>query len=332
MATIKDVAKSAGLSVATVSRYLNNHPYISDEKRLKIEKAMSDLDYQPRAVAQQMRGVKAFHIGVLVSRITNQYYAGLIDALEVTARKFGYSILIIQNHNSEGEEKRALELLKKKIIDGLILCTTESDIGTLESYVKHGPIVLCNTHLDNTNIPSIHIDDEQATEEAINYLTEKGHKRIAYCTGGDFTTQGHGARRNNGFKTAMRKANCNIDDTLIFRNIHTFEDGEKVASQLAKIKNGQRPSAIFTGSDEVACGVISTLTNSGINVPDDIAVMGFDNQKISSLISVPITTINQPVGVLGKFTMEYLLSAIEGKSYAYDADMLKTNVVIRNSA
>ncbi|WP_110410731.1 LacI family DNA-binding transcriptional regulator [Vibrio rumoiensis] len=332
MATIKEVANSAGLSVTTVSRYLNNHPYISDEKRLKIEKAMADLDYQPSAVAQQMRGVKAFHIGVLVSRITNQYYAGLIDALEVTARKFGYSILIIQNHNSEGEEKRALELLKKKIIDGLVLCTVESDIDTLENYVKHGPIVLCNTHLYNTNIPSIHIDDEQATEEAINYLTGKGHKRIAYCTGGDFTSRSHGARRNKGFKTAMRKANQNIDYDLVFRHVHTLEDGEKIASQLASMKNEQRPSAIFTGSDEVACGVINILTKSGINVPDDIAVMGFDNQKISSLISVPVTTVHQPVDVLGKFTMEYLLAAIEGKSYVYDTGMLKTNMVIRNSA
>ncbi|ENM5789137.1 LacI family DNA-binding transcriptional regulator [Vibrio mimicus] len=332
MATIKDVANAAGLSVTTVSRYLNNHPYISDDKKLKIEQAMAALDYQPSAVAQQMRGVKTFHIGVLVSRITNQYYAGLIDALEVTARKHGYSILIIQNHNSEGEEKRCLELLKKKVIDGLVLCAVESDKNTIESYAKYGPILLCNTHLDSNKIPSICIDDEQATFDAVSYLVNQGHQKIAYCTGGEFTPQSHGSRRNEGFKAAMKKAGLTVEDSLIFRNAHTFEDGEHIANALITLEASRRPSAIFTGSDEVACGVISTLTNAGIQVPQEIAVMGFDNQKIASLISVPVTTVNQPVDVLGRFTMEYLLSEIAGKPYHYDTDQLKTDLVIRHSA
>ena len=113
MATIKDVAEKAGLSVTTVSRFLNNHPYISDDKKEKILAAMKALDYEPSTVAQQMRGVKTYRIGVLISRITNPFFASLVDALEVTARKNGYSVLIVQNHDSAGEEKNCLDLLKK---------------------------------------------------------------------------------------------------------------------------------------------------------------------------------------------------------------------------
>lgn len=105
MATIKDVAEKAGLSITTVSRFLNNHPYISEDKREKILAAMKALDYEPSTAAQQMRGVKSQRIGVLISRITNPFFASLVDALESTARKNGYSVLIVQNHNSPGEEK-----------------------------------------------------------------------------------------------------------------------------------------------------------------------------------------------------------------------------------
>ena len=142
MATIKDVAEKAGLSVTTVSRFLNNHPYIAEDKKEKILAAMKELDYEPSTVAQQMRGVKTHRIGVLISRITNPFFASLVDALEVTARKHGYSVLIVQNHNSAGEEENCLDLLKKKIIDGLILCAVESDKDVIEQYQKYGPILL----------------------------------------------------------------------------------------------------------------------------------------------------------------------------------------------
>ncbi len=113
-ATIKDVAEHAGLSVSTVSRFLNNHPYISEDKKVRILAAMKALDYEPSTVAQQMRGMKSHRIGILVSRITNPFFANLVDALEVTARKNGYSVLIVQNHDSVGEEANCLDLLKKK--------------------------------------------------------------------------------------------------------------------------------------------------------------------------------------------------------------------------
>lgn len=332
MATIKDVAQKAGLSVTTVSRFLNNHPYITDDKREKILSAMKELDYQPSTVAQQMRGVKSQRIGILISRITNPFFACLVDALEVTARQKGYSVLIIQNHNSSGEEKNGLDLLKKKIIDGLILCAAESDSQEIEDYQKYGPILLCNTSIEATNLPVVRVDDQSATYNAIGYLITKGYRHIAYSTGGSFQQKGHGSRRNNGFLMAMDEAGLTVNEQWIFRNKHTYQDGQEIARQLLEIAPQQRPDAIFAGSDEVACGLLFTLTAKGIRVPEDIAIIGFDNLPVASMINIPLTTVSQPIEELGRISAEYLIALINGQSYQYDATTLKSELVIRQSA
>ncbi|MFB5744880.1 LacI family DNA-binding transcriptional regulator [Cedecea sp. P7760] len=331
-ATIKDVAEHAGLSVSTVSRFLNNHPYISEDKKARIHAAMKALDYEPSTAAQQMRGVKSHRIGILVSRITNPFFANLVDALEVTARKNGYSVLIVQNHDSVGEEANCLDLLKKKIIDGLILCSVESDKAVLEKYQQHGPILLCNTSVDGAELPVVRVDDEEATFNAIGYLLEQGYQKIAYCTGGDFLQKGHGERRNRGFQKAMTAAGKTIDNALIFRRLHTYKDGIRLAEQLAARLPSARPDVVFTGSDDVACGLVTWLTNHDIRVPQDIAVVGFDNLPVSEMVSVPITTVNQPVDKLGQFSVEYLIALIAGKPYRYNSDDLKAELVLRKSA
>ncbi|MGL5700013.1 MAG: LacI family DNA-binding transcriptional regulator [Kluyvera sp.] len=330
MATIKDVAEKAGLSVTTVSRFLNNHPYISDDKREKILSAMKALDYEPSTAAQQMRGVKSQRIGVLISRITNPFFASLVDALESTARKNGYSVLIVQNHNSPGEEKNCLDLLKKKIIDGLILCAVESEPQVIEEYQKYGPILLCNAGSENSMLPAVRVDDRSATYHAIHYLIAKGYRHIAYSTGGGFQQKGHGSRRNSGFLTAMKEAGLTVNEEWLFRHQHTYQDGQSIAREILQMP--QRPDAIFAGSDEVACGIISTLTANGLRVPENIAVVGFDNLPVAEMLNIPLTTVSQPIAALGKVSAEYLLALIHGQKYQYDAALLKPELVIRQSA
>ena len=332
MATIKDVAEKAGLSVTTVSRFLNNHPYISEDKKEKILAAMKALDYEPSTVAQQMRGVKTHRIGILISRITNPYFASLVDALEVTARKHGYSVLIVQNHDSAGEEEGCLDLLKKKIIDGLILCAVENDKNVIEQYQKYGPILLCNTSIDDTSLPVVKVDDELATYNAVSWLLNKGYQKIAYSTGGSFEQKGHGSRRNRGFITAMQSAHQPIHDHLIFRHLHTYRDGRHLAEQILKMDKSERPDAIFTGSDEVACGLISALSAKGVSIPGELAVMGFDNLPIAEMIPIPLTTISQPIEQLGRISVERLLAMINHAQYRYDEEDLQSELIIRASA
>lgn len=332
MATIKDVAEKAGLSITTVSRFLNNHPYISEDKREKILAAMKALDYEPSTAAQQMRGVKSQRIGVLISRITNPFFASLVDALESTARKNGYSVLIVQNHNSPGEEKNCLDLLKKKIIDGLILCAMESESHVIEEYEKYGPILLCNTGGEMTTLPVVRVDDRNATYHAIRYLMAKGYRRIAYATGGKFQQKGHGSRRNNGFLAAMNEMGLTVNERWLFREQHTYHDGQEIALQILQMMPEERPDAIFTGSDEVACGVIGTLTMNGMKIPEDLAVIGFDNLPVAEMLNIPLTTVSQPIVALGRISAEYMLALINGQQYKYDPAELKPELLIRQSA
>lgn len=201
-----------------------------------------------------------------------------------------------------------LEMLKQKMINGLIMCSVESSSNIIEYYCKYGPIVTCNQRIDSSQVHQITIDQEKITYEAIKYLFSKGYKKIAYCTGGSFSFKSHGLLRNNGFKKAMEENKKPIDSRDIFENIHTIEDGYKIADILVKNSDENWPDVVFTGSDEFASGLIAKLLEYGKKIPQDIAVMGFDNQPFSSMVAIPITTVSQPIEALGRESAKLILS------------------------
>ncbi|MEC6748809.1 LacI family DNA-binding transcriptional regulator [Marinilactibacillus sp. XAAS-LB27] len=329
---MKNVAKLAGVSVSTVSRYLNDHPYIAEGKRESIKKAMKELDYVPSSVATQLRSKKGTMIGVLVSRITNPFFSYLIDTIEKQARLNGYSVLIIQTYDDREAEIKILEMLKQKVISGLIMCSVENTADVIDPYQKYGPIVLCNERLEGSKLPKILTDQEKATYEAIHYLIEKGNQRIAYCTGGSFLDTGHGSSRNRGFKAAMEANNLLIKDNLIFRDMHTIDDGRKVAAHLLQEDTTNFPEAVFAGSDEVASGMVEVFLAKGKRVPEDVAVMGFDNQPFASMVSVPLTTVEQPVHALGEEATKLMLHLLNGQAYEINHEQLNLTIVKRESA
>ncbi|WP_342387846.1 LacI family DNA-binding transcriptional regulator [Salinicoccus bachuensis] len=333
IANIKDVANKAGLSVTTVSRYLNDHPYISDEKKKKIQKAMEELDYAPSTLATQLRSNRGKTIGVLVSRITNPYFAYLVDAIEKKVKQGGYHLLIMQTYGDKQEEINTLNMLKEKTISGVIMCSVENDFRTIESYTKYGPIVAAaQTDFKSNSLHFIMTNQEQATYDAIKFLIRKGHTRIAYSTGGDFTENSHGAYRNRGYLKALEDAGIQFNKEWVFTDNHTIEDGMAIAIRLSKLVESRRPKAIFAGSDEVAIGIIQKLEELNIHVPKDMAVMGFDNQPFSALAKVPITTVAQPVGALGQQAAELIASMLEETEYEVDQSQLKLKIIERESA
>lgn len=332
MATIKDVANHAGLSVTTVSRYLNNHPYISDDKKAKIKDAMSELDYMPNSSATQLRANKTFTIGVIVSRITNPFFSYLIDAIDKVVKQTPYHTLIMQSYDDVDEELRLLDMLKQKNIDGIIMASLENDVSVIKQYQKYGQIVLIgDKSLAHSNIPTIGTEQEQATYHAIQFLLNKGYMDIAYCTGGHFSKTKHGSSRDKGYIKALEDNHIELNTERIYTNIHTIDDGKHIASTVIAMSQKSRPSAIFAGSDEVAAGIIQTFEANGLNVPIDVAVMGYDDQPFSSMISVPITTVAQPVEAIGQEATHLLMSLLEGKKYDIDIDKLKLKIVERAS-
>lgn len=331
MATIKDVAKKAGLSVSTVSRYLNNHPYISDDKRERIKKAMDELNYTPSSVATQLRSKKGTMIGILVSRITNPFFSYLVDSIERQVKQHGYNVLIMQTYDDKNAEIRMLEMLKQQVIAGLIMCSVEGDPTIIESYQEFGPIVLCNEQISSSTIPQVFTNQEKATYDATNYLITKGYRKIAYCTGGSLTRGGHGNARTSGFEKALTESQLPMKIDWIFKQVHTNKDGQQIANKILALPKENRPDAIFTSSDEVASGILQMMIKAGKKIPEDLAIMGFDNQPFTALLTVPLTTIAQPVAALGKESTNLLIALLEDRNYQIDDSELNLELIIRES-
>lgn len=332
MATIKDVAKKAGLSVSTVSRYLNDHPYISDEKKKRIKDAMDELNYSPSMVATQLRSKKGTMIGILVSRITNPFFSYLVDSIEKNSKLLGYNVLVMQTYDDPAAELKMLELLKQQVITGLIMCSVEGNPDVIETYQEYGPIVFCNERIPGSTIPQVYTDQEQATFEATNYLIGKGYKKIAYCTGGSLTKGGHGNARTAGFEKALLESRLPMKKDWIFKEVHTIADGHRIAENLLSLPESNHPDAIFTGSDEVASGILQKFLEAGKKVPEDLAIMGFDNQPFTAMLAVKLTTIAQPVDALGREATKVLVAQIEETAYQIDTTDLKLELIKRESA
>lgn len=330
MANISDVAKLAGLSVSTVSRVINNQKYVTEEKKQAVIKAMKALNYKPSTVARQLRGVHSSIIGVIVPRITNPFFSYLIDELQKQAAKNNFRIMIFQSDESKEKERSFLNLLQQKQIDGIIMCAVENDEQVISSYTQYGPIILCNERLLGSSLPMITFDQEKGAYIGTRYLLSKGYNKIAYCTGGNFDEKSKGNSRDKGFLKALEEFQCSFNSEWLFTNQHTIEDGKKLAQYFFSLTD--RPNSIFTGSDEVAAGFISEANRLGIRIPKDIAVLGFDNQVISSITTPGITTIQQPTDILGKQVMKCMLSLLNDNDYTVDRESLTMKLIIRESA
>uniref|UniRef100_UPI00403F024C LacI family DNA-binding transcriptional regulator n=1 Tax=Candidatus Enterococcus willemsii TaxID=1857215 RepID=UPI00403F024C len=330
MSTISDVAKLAGLSVSTVSRVINNQKYVKEEKRKAVLAAMKELNYQPSVAARQLRGQQANIIGVIVPRITNPFFAYLVDELQKQAYKQGFQIMIFQSDEDKEKELSFLNLMLQKQIDGVIMCAVENDEEKIASYLEYGPIILCNETFENGQLPTISLDQEYGAYIATKYLLEKGYRKIAYCTGGAFDEFAKGKERNAGFERALSEYELALNRKWLYTNQHTIADGQNLAHKVHELK--EKPDAIFTGSDEIAAGFISEANRLGIQIPEEIAVIGFDNQVTASLTVPSITTVHQPIAELGQQTINLMFNILENKTYTIDDEKLKMKMVIRESA
>ncbi|ARK31224.1 LacI family DNA-binding transcriptional regulator [Halalkalibacter krulwichiae] len=326
MATIEDVAKRAGLSRSTVSRVLNNHPYVTEEKKQIVYEAMKELGYFPNSSAQRLRRQKTDTIAVLVPRLTNPFFPFLVEGMEKVAVENGLQILICQTKQDKEKELAFLNLLTTKQVDGLIFTAIENDWQTIAPYTKSGPIVLCNEYKLDANVPIIRLNQEKGSYLGACHLIKKGHKKIAYCGGAKSEL---GIDREKGFRSALEQFNLLLKESWIFRDAYSIECGKDIVKQIVEMTD--RPSAIFTGSDEVAAGIVKEAKSKGIKIPDELAVIGFDDQPIAELMEPPLTTIRQPTRLMGEKTMDVMMSLLMNQYYQQQVFELPIEVISRET-
>ncbi|GAB1761319.1 LacI family DNA-binding transcriptional regulator [Priestia megaterium] len=329
MPTIYDVAKLSGLSKTTVSRVINNHSYVSEEKKNRVLKAMKELNYTPNPSARKLRGQVTTTIGVIVPRIINPFFSYLVDSIEQVAYKKGYHVLIFQSNEDKEKELAFLNLLKTKQVDGIIMTSIENDWSLIEPFTEYGPILLCNEYVNNANVPIVRLNQYKGAYIGVKHLLEKGHRKIGYCTGGLFAEEGKDKDRNQGYQKALQEAGIQPDPKWIFVNQHSIEDGKQVVKKILSMED--RPTAIFTGSDEIAGGMMIEAKESGLSIPNDLAIIGFDDQPLAQMLDPKLTTIRQPINQMGIKAMEILIDMLNDSESTVETFELPIELVVRSS-
>ncbi|MFC4098928.1 LacI family DNA-binding transcriptional regulator [Paenibacillus xanthanilyticus] len=295
--TIHDVARTAGVSISTVSRVMNAPETVTEMKRLRVQEAIDLLQYQPNGFARGLIYKKSGTLGVMIPDIENPYYAGLLRGMQDEAVRLGHSLMICNTDRDKDRLIAYIQSFYEKQVDGIIFASDALHPEYIEEMQRYRmPIVLASTNAPDYDIPSIDIDDELAAFEASAYLIDSGHVRIGMISfpPGDTIS---GRPRMEGFRRALREHGLKAEEAPVAYAAHRFEDAYAATGELLAAE--PELTAIFAASDEFAMGAISYLREHGRRVPDDLSVIGFDDIRMAGMFIPKLTTIAQPVYEIG---------------------------------
>ncbi|WP_078410959.1 LacI family DNA-binding transcriptional regulator [Priestia abyssalis] len=304
MPTIDEIAKKSGVSRSTVSRVLNHHPYVSETKRFAVMQAIQELNYIPNAIARQLRSRSTRVIAILVPDAQHPFFSQLIQSMSQVLMEKGYKSSIVQTFYRKDIEIETLQLLTCREVDGVILTSLENKWEDVEVFLSYGPVILCNEYEENAPIPIFCYDEYGAAYKAVSYLIQQNHEKIGFCF--DVAHSKAQQLRRKGYIDALQEARLPIKEEWMFEGAMKIEDGFRIFQQIRALNDC--PTAIFTGNDQVAAGMIKAAANHGWVVPGDLAVIGYDNQSICQVTTPTITTISIPIMEVG---MEAAVSMIE---------------------
>ncbi|TMW72534.1 LacI family transcriptional regulator [Alteribacter natronophilus] len=328
--TIKDVAKMSGVSMSTVSRVLNSPASVTEEKRIKVEKAIKQLKYHPNALARGLIYKRTQSVGVLLPDVANAYVAEVIRGMEDASINHGSNLILCNTDRNKERMIKYLKLLREKQVDGLVYT---SDPLTEEIFREFDelniPVVLSSTQSLEYAYPSVKVDDEKAGYDGTSYLIDKGHKHVAMISG-PTTDPIAGYPRYTGYKQAMKErlGVADVDDLTEFGNFQ-YDTGYDAMSRL--YRKNKNITAVFAVSDEMALGVISFLSDQGLSVPGDISVLGFDNTRIARMSIPKLTTVGQPMYDIGYKSMEKLEALLQKKELSEVRTYLPHKIIERES-
>ncbi|XJZ26638.1 LacI family DNA-binding transcriptional regulator [Bacillota bacterium Lsc_1132] len=301
MANIREIAKQAGVSITTVSRVLNNHPYVSEEKRLAVFNAIEKLNYTRNLNAVHLSQGKTNLIGVILPTIRLPYFASIVAGIADKAIKQNIQLVLFQTNYEISKELDALEMLSGHVIDGVIFCSRAMPLKAVEAYKDYGPIILCEDS-DQADFPSISIEHEKAFQFGLDYLISKGHKKIAYGIGRKDGI--NSTKRTKAYEQKMKEIGEPVRTEWIFDQCFTIQDGIAIFHQYLSLS--EKPSSFFVANDQVAAGFVSEARKHRIDVPEDIAVLSFDNHPIAEMLG--ISSIEIPTKEMGEKAFSVLLN------------------------
>ncbi|MFT2008884.1 LacI family DNA-binding transcriptional regulator [Pontibacter sp. 13R65] len=313
MTKLTDVAKAAGVSIATVSRVLNNPDSVNAATQQKVQQAIRSLNYKPSRVAQRLRskGGNSKIIGLVLPDIQNPFYVDVIRGVEEAMYEKGYAAIMCNFAQNEDKERLYLDILQSESIDGLIVAPVHGRDQKVANMVLSGlPIICIDRGLTGVEADVVLVDNQQGAFDAISHLIKLGHQRIAYISG--LPQIPTSKARLAGYEAAFKEYGLKVDESLIKYGDSKHESGMRLTAELLNLPTP--PTALFTGNNLITLGALETIHSRGVKIPEEIALVGFDDMYWSISLNPPLTAVRQPGFEMGQRAAELLFQRIKDPS------------------
>lgn len=324
MANIKEIARMAGVSVTTVSRVLNNHPYVSEGKRTTVLNTIEKLNYTRNMNAVHLITGRTQTIAVIIPYINIFYFSVIIEGLAQEALLAQYRLILCQTDYKSEEEIKVLEMLRNKEIDGVVIVSTSLNSKEIEEYTAYGPIVVCQDR-GECQFSTVYIDHYTAFRSGLQYLSDKGYQKIGYCEG-----RQHGVSssiRLNALHNFLAIIEQPYPEKWIFYDCITEEDGVRTLHRLLQME--QRPEALIISNSHVAAGLIVEAWKNRLRIPEDLAIIGFDDQPIGRTLGM--TTIDNRLSEIGATAFRIIYDQIQQNTTKLEHRKLEFRIIERST-
>ena len=325
--SIKDVASAAGVSIATVSHVLNDTRYVTEETRRKVVKAMKDLEYSPNYLAKSLKENKSNVIGLVVPDISNFFFTEIAGAIETRLRKLGYNLILCNTDENLEQEKQQIAHLQSYMVSGMIIAPTTREYNYRKLFHAYDyPVVFIDRRLNTPQGDCVYVDTKSVSKEATEYLIGKGHKRIAFI--GALRELSTTVDRFEGYAEALDAHGIPLDMDIVGFGGAKDDSGYEICRKLLVHED---ITALFVSTSMMSIGAMRYLVEQDISIPDEIAIIGFDDYMWTGITSPPLSTIKQPTIELGEKATDILMERIKNRNADIRSEVLKAHLIIRES-
>ena len=325
--TIKDVARAANVSVATVSRVLNKKTNVSDEAVQAVNRAVEELGYSPNFLGRDLRKSETKRILAIIASTEQSFYSDVLRGMQDAAYTQGYDVLIATTRDDPEHEMHLLNMLFSKAVDGAVLLAPKLDADTISELARKYHLAMCLERLEGCNILCVTIDNEQAGYDAVRLLLNKGRKRIGLIS--TRVRSQSSIDRENGYRRALKEAGIPVDEELIYYGDYDCDSGFRGCEQLMRLR--EKPDAVFSISDTISIGAMTYAIRNGISVGKDVLFFGFDNISYSHMFIPRLSTVEQPCYLQGKTVVEKLIANMKSETPDHSTYKLPHSLILRES-
>ena len=325
--TIKDVAKEAGVSVATVSRVLNGSCNVSEESTKKVNETINRLHYSPNFLGRNLRKCETNVILCIMPTSDHSLYSKIIMGMQSYADKVGYDIIACVSNGTLQAEKRQMKMLFNRTVDGAVLLGTQYKADDINELAQNYNIALCCEAIKGANVLTVAVDDEKASYDAVKTLIKKGHRKIAFI--GTKYNVVSSTEREAGYRRALKEAGIEICPDYIYKETYEYDCGKRAFDKFFELED--KPTAIFAVSDLLAISVIDRGAEKGYKAGKDFAVMGFDNISTDEMMLPTVSTVDQPCKEMGELVVSKLIKNINNTDKDNKYYVAEHKIILRES-